>query len=60
MDPMPSSAWDIIHSKEKMVEELKGLKETHLRNKAFYDQLLGFRQVHLQKRRWSQLTHDGK
>jgi hypothetical protein len=41
MDPMPSSARDIIHSKEKMVEELKGLKETHLRNQAFYDQLLG-------------------
>jgi hypothetical protein len=38
---MPSSARDIIHSKEKMVEELKGLKETHLRNQAFYDQLLG-------------------
>jgi hypothetical protein len=41
MDPMPSSAWDVIHSKEKMVEELKLLKETHLRNAAFYDQLLG-------------------
>jgi hypothetical protein len=41
MDPMPSSAWDVIHSKEKMVEELTGLKEKHLRNHYLFDQLLG-------------------
>jgi hypothetical protein len=41
MDPMPSSAWDVIHSKEKMVEELTGLKEKHLRKHYFFDQLLG-------------------
>jgi hypothetical protein len=41
MEDLPSSAWDVIHSKQKMVEELTGLKEKHLRDHYFFDQLLG-------------------
>jgi len=41
MEEIPSSALDVVPSKQKMVAELEAMKEKHLRQHYLYDQLMG-------------------
>jgi hypothetical protein len=41
MGELPTSARDVVHSKDSLVAELTDVKDKHLRQHHFFDQLLG-------------------